>query len=106
MKRDKTCRQVLLEHINSTENWYKKAELYLVAEDWLAETVGRALRLLEEEGLIQKGLYDGRYAKGLVKYSRLNTPQQTKPRVEIVEVDGQPEARIILGIFDALSEIK
>lgn len=85
MKRSKTCRQVLIEYINSSENWSKKAELYLVAEDWLAETVGRALRLLEEEHLIQKGYYDGKYAKGLVKYARLNivTPQIKKPRVEI-----------------------
>lgn len=96
-KREKTCKEVILEYINSTQGWTKKAQLYAIAEDWLAETVGRACRELEEEGLIEKSYYDGKYAKGLVRYARKGEPQPipTKPKIEIVEVDGQLLARLI-----------
>lgn len=95
MKREKSCKEVILEHINSTEGWIKKAQLYSIAEDWLAETVGRACRELEEEGKIEKSYYDGKYAKGLVRYARLDTPKVVKPKYEIIEKEGQRLVRII-----------
>jgi hypothetical protein len=87
MKREKPCREVILEYINSTQGWTKKAILYGIAEDWLAETVGRACRDLEEEGLIKKDLYDGKYAKGLVMYARIGEakPLPQKPIIRIVD---------------------
>lgn len=90
-KREKTCKEVILEYINSVQGWTKKALLYSIAEDWLAETVGRACRDLEEEGLIKKEYYDGKYAKGLVMYARIGEakPLPQKPRIELVEKDGQ-----------------
>ena len=84
MKREKSCKQVILDHINSTEGWIKKAHLYAVAEDWLAETVGRACRDLEEEGSIQKSFYDGKYAKGLVQYASLKLEKPRVPKVELI----------------------
>lgn len=91
MKREKPCREVILEYLNSTQGWTKKAVLYAIAEDWLAETVGRACRDLEEEGLIKKDYYDGKYAKGLVMYARLNEskPVIQKPKIELKEINGQ-----------------
>lgn len=84
-KREKTCKEVILEYINSTQGWTKKAQLYVIAEDWLAETVGRACRDLEEEGKIEKSYYDGKYAKGLVRYARLGEkPKPSNPSVEKV----------------------
>lgn len=90
MKREKSCREVILEYINNSQGWIKKASLYSVAEDWLAETVGRACRDLEEEGLIQKSLYDGKYAKGLVQYASIGqdlTPKKPKFE-EVLKEDG------------------
>jgi hypothetical protein len=86
MKREKSCKEVILEYINSTQGWTKKAILYGIAEDWLAETVGRACRELEEEGLIKKDFYDGKYAKNLVMYARLGEakPLPQKPIIRIV----------------------
>lgn len=97
MKREKICREVILEYINRYEGWTKKAMLYSIAEDWLAETVGRACRDLEEEGLIQKSFYDGKYAKGLVQYARLGeeTPKVKVPKFEEVIVDGKAIMRQI-----------
>lgn len=76
-----SCKKVIQDFINKNEGWHKKAHLYAVAEDWLAETVGRACRDLEEEGSIQKSYYDGKYAKGLVQYASLKVekPQVKKP---------------------------
>lgn len=84
-KNKKSCRDVILEHINSTNDWIKKSSLYPIAEDWLAETVGRACRDLEEEGLIEKSFYDGKYAKGLVQYARKGEriPKPYIPKFEI-----------------------
>lgn len=94
MKRDKGCKEVILEYINSTQGWIKKAHLYSIAEDWLAETVGRACRELEEDGIIQKSYYDGKYAKNLVRYARLgeSEPLPAKPSIYIIERDGKPVA--------------
>jgi hypothetical protein len=97
MKREKSCKEIILEHINSTQGWVKKAEIYAIAEDWLAETVGRSCRELEEECKIQKDYYEGKYAKGLVKYARLGEekPIPLKPRIEQVFENGIWIAKII-----------
>lgn len=85
MKREKPCKEVILEYINSTQGWTPKAQLYAIAEDWLAETVGRACRDLEEENLIQKSYYDGKYAKNLVRYARLGEAEPLPPKPKFHE---------------------
>lgn len=95
MKRETTCKEVLYRHIQATESWIKKASLYLVAEDWLAETVGRALRDLEENNFIKKSYYDGKYAKGLVQYARLGTVGFEKlKKVEVKIITKEDGSRV------------
>jgi ribosomal protein L7Ae-like RNA K-turn-binding protein len=86
-----TCKQVLLDYINSHEGWHKKVHLYTIAEDWSPESAGRALRELKEEGKIQVGYYDGKYAKNLAKYAKKD---YTPPKVRYIEVDGIMKAVI------------
>jgi len=94
IKEEESCKDVILKHINSTQGWVKKADLYPIAEDWLAETVGRACRDLEEHNEIQKDLYDGKRAKGLVMYSRIGElkPLPQKPNITIKIINGVPTA--------------
>ena len=68
--------KVLMDFIEKREyKWYKKVSLYSIAEDWDATTVARTLRKLAEEGKLERGEYDGKYAKGLVRY-KLPEPKQ------------------------------
>lgn len=87
MKRDKTCKQVILEYINFQQGWVNKGELYKVAQDaeFSPESGAREARRLEENKEIQKSFYDGKYAKGLVRYARLGEqiPLPKKPIVRI-----------------------
>lgn len=98
MKRDKdiTCEKVLLDYLTKNPTWHKKSNLYGIAEDWSAETVGRDLRTLAENGKIHVDYYDGKYAKNLAMYS-INQKELPKTRkVEIVDLpDGRRVARII-----------
>jgi hypothetical protein len=58
-----------MDFINQRQyTWYKKVSLYRIAEDWSPETVGRTLRDLESKGKLTVGKYNGKYAKGLVRY--------------------------------------
>ena len=86
MKRDNTCEQVLLTYFseNKTE-WIKKVLLYVQAEDWSPETVGRTLRTLEEEGKISVSYYDGKYAKGLAQYKLGKVELPKKPHYEVID---------------------
>lgn len=84
-----TCKQILLEYLNSHDGFVKKVHLYAVAEDWSPETSGRALRELREEGKIQVGYYDGKYAKNLAQYAKKD---YQKPRTTYIEVDGVMKA--------------
>lgn len=68
-----TCKEVLYNYINANEGWHKKVHLYAIAEDWSPETVGRELRLLEEEEKIEVDYYSGKYSNGLAKY-RIKQP--------------------------------
>jgi DNA-binding Lrp family transcriptional regulator len=76
--------------------WIKKVELFVFAEQlgYSPETCGRRLRELVNEGKIEAGKYDGKYAKGLVKYS-YNPPKDLKAKIEIVEINGERIARQI-----------
>jgi len=82
-----TCKDVLYKYIKENEGFHKKVDLYSIAEDWSPETVGRDLRSLKEENKIKVDYYDGKYAKGLVKYALLDY-QITKPKIEYIEKDG------------------
>lgn len=75
--------KILLKHLKDNKgDWFKKVELYLLADErgYSPETCGRCLRDLAERKLIKVSYYDGKYAKGLAKYSY--EPKQQK--VEII----------------------
>lgn len=85
MKRSKSCEQVLMEHfLRHGAVWFKKVDLYSVAEDWSPETVGRTLRDMEESKKITVGKYDGKYAKGLAKYILGNYEAPRKPTYKVI----------------------
>jgi len=54
--------------------WHKKVNLYIVGDEieFSPESVGRALRALEEEGSIKVSYYDGHWAKNLAKYASMD----------------------------------
>lgn len=79
-----TCKEVLLNYLKENpRQWHKKVNLYVIAEDWSPETVGRDLRQLEEEKIINVDYYDGNYAKGLAMYSYEHVPK-LKTKIEII----------------------
>lgn len=92
----KPLKKALLDHINSTEGWIKKVDLYLVGDryEFSAESVGRQLRSLEEEGLIKVDYYNGKYAKNLAKYARLNHQDKQPTLTEIIKPDGTRVMRL------------
>lgn len=79
-------KQYLLNWLNNNLGWHKKVNLYLIGDEieFSAESVGRALRKLEEEKQITVEYYDGTYAKGLAKYASLLTEKPKVKRVEII----------------------
>jgi hypothetical protein len=80
-----TCKEVLLQYLKENpRKWHKKVHLYAIAEDWSAETVGRDLRNLAEDKIINVDYYDGKYAKGLAMYSYEKVPE-LKTKVEIID---------------------
>ena len=94
MRNKETCESVLLEYLQNNEGWTKKVNLYPVAEDYSPETVGRALRALEEQGKIFVDYYNGKISKNLAMYSA--KPKEIKvPQFEIVEVDGVRKAVLV-----------
>ena len=101
IKRETTCKEVVLDYINSIQGWVNKGEIYRIAQEaeYSPESGAREARRLEEAGIIQKSFYDGKYAKGLVRYARLGEqkPIPVKPKVELVEVDGQMIARLLVN---------
>ena len=48
--------------------WFKKHKFYPVFEDWLPETVGRTLRDLESENILEVSYYKGKYTTKLARY--------------------------------------
>lgn len=79
-----TCKEVLLQYLkDNPKQWHKKVNLYVIAEDWSPETVGRDLRDMKEEKIINVDYYDGKYAKGLAMYSYEHVPK-LKTKVEVV----------------------
>jgi DNA-binding transcriptional ArsR family regulator len=69
MKRPLLEREIMRFIKNKPEYiWFKKVSLYPYFEDYSPETVGRALRSLQEKGKLEVGYYDGKYSKGLAKY--------------------------------------
>jgi hypothetical protein len=79
-----TCKEVLLEHLKQNQGWHKKVSLYVIAEDYSPETVGRTLREMEEEKQIVVGYYDGKYTKGLAKYAYEKQPE-LKTKIEVID---------------------
>ena len=73
-----TCQGLLLLHLGLNPGWHKKVHLYAIAEDYSPETVGRALRQLEEEDKIEVSYYDGRVAKNLAMYAIKHTQKPSK----------------------------
>lgn len=91
-----SLKNLLLNHINATEGWLSKGQLYLVAEqeEYSPENAGRRLRELAEEERIQVDTYKGKRNQTLVKYARIGEvkPLPSKPKIEILMVNGQPMA--------------
>lgn len=80
-----TCKEVLLQHLkDNPRQWHKKVSLYVIAEDWSPETVGRDLRDMEKDKIINVDYYDGKHAKGLAMYSYEHVPK-LKTKVEVVD---------------------
>lgn len=97
MKRPK-LKPYLLHWINTHEGVHKKVDLYAVGDEieYSAESVGRALRDLAEEKKIHVDYYDGKYAKGLAKYSALPITQKPLPTYQIITLeDGRRIAKLI-----------
>lgn len=90
-----TCKETLLNYINANEGWHKKVHLYVIAEDYSPETVGRDLRTLAEENKIEKGEYDGKITKGLAMYSKKGTQKPQPPKFTIVEINGERKAVLV-----------
>jgi len=80
----------LLKYINSKEGWIHKVDLYPVGAEleFGAEYVGRELRKLVEEEKISVSYYDGKWAKGLAKYSRKDYQPKQLKLVESFREDG------------------
>lgn len=96
MKRP-NLKKYLLNWLNThAGEWHKKVSLYSVGDEieFSPESVGRALRSLEEEGRIKVSYYDGVWAKNLCKYSA-NDYTQKKLIPTLVQRNGQTVA-----IFD------
>lgn len=78
--------KILLTYLRENEGqWFKKVELYLLADEqgYSPETCGRTLRDLESRGIIKVDYYDGKYAKNLAKYSY--KPLERKPIIRVVD---------------------
>lgn len=88
MTTKETCESVLLDFLKANPGYHKKVHLYAVAEDWSAESVGRALRAMAEEGKLKVDYYDGKRAKHLAMYA-IGDWQQPQIKYEIVEKDGK-----------------
>lgn len=70
--------------MRANPGFHKKVHLMVVAEDWSPESTSRRLRELQEEGSISVDYYDGRYAKGLARYSADESPKKEVRKVEII----------------------
>lgn len=89
-----SLKEHLYNHLKKNEGkWVKKVQLYVLADElgYSPESVGRDLRYLEEDEKsgVERGYYDGKYAKGLVKYSYKPLPEVKPKLVEIIK-DGIP----------------
>lgn len=88
----------LLQYINSKDCWINKVDLYIVGNEieHSAESVGRSLRILAEEGKIKVDYYQGKYVKGLARYSRNDFKQVSlSPKFTIVEINGERKAVLV-----------
>jgi hypothetical protein len=92
--KEPSLKQILLDHINSTEGWMSKGSLAVVAENegFLGESAGRVLRDLESEGKIQVSYYKSKRNIDLARYARIGEAEPIPPKVRLIEVvkDGVP----------------
>ena len=106
--KEPSLKQILLAYINKTEGYITKCQLTLIAEQegFLGETAGRELRILagygykghpEHKPEIEVDYYLSKRGVNLARYARLNTPKPivSKPKIEILEVNGQVIAKIL-----------
>lgn len=93
-----TLKKILLDYLNTQENWVTKGQLGLIAEQngYLPESCGRHLRKMAEEKEILVSYYKGKRNQTLSRYARLGElPPIPKQKVELVEVDGVMIARLL-----------
>jgi DNA-binding transcriptional regulator PaaX len=82
---------VILNYFQEHRNtWIKKGDLYALSYEYgySPEYLGRSLRLMEEQGTLKVGYYDGKYSKNLAQYC-YGGVEQTKTIYEEVEIDGE-----------------
>lgn len=96
---DKKLKEILLNHINSTQGWISKGSMYYLAEqeEYSPEYCGRELRKLAEKELIQVSYYTGKRKQKLAKYAKLGE-EMVKPKVptiKIVFINGSPIAKYV-----------
>lgn len=87
-----TCEGLLLLYLGLNPGWHKKVHLYAVAEDYSPETVGRALRQLQEENKIDVDYYEGKINKHLAMYAIKNTQRISKDKYIITGRDEKGNA--------------
>ncbi len=94
MEKDPTLKQILLNHLNSQENWVTKGELGLVAEKngYLPESVGRHLRSMAEKRIdhepeILVSYYQGKRKQKLSRYARPGELKALPPKPKLVEIE-------------------
>lgn len=83
--------QIITKHLESHRSeWVKKTELYSICGEHghSPESVGRASRLLEQEGKIKVGYYDSVYAKNLAQYCIGEPKKPFTQWEEIIKDDG------------------
>lgn len=94
-EKDPTLKTILLNHINSTTGWQGKGSMYMVGEqeEFSPESVGRILRDLEEENLIQVSYYKGKRKQTLARYAKIG------------EVSNPPVIKNIQEIYDSFGNL-
>ena len=83
-----TCKQVLTEYLYNNPGYHKKVYLYVVAEDWSPETVGRTLRAMNKAEQIFVDYYNGKYRKHLAMYCAEKPPEPVKVTYREIIING------------------
>ena len=90
-----SLKNILLTHLQNTEGWTSKGNMYVVAENagYSPESGARILRSLAEDGIILVSYFKGKRSQKLARYARLGEkPLPPKAQVKIIIKEGKPIA--------------